>query len=233
MRGRQYREADEWADDDADERWPITESEDERWESARRRAAVLSGAAERPVVNPYAIVALAAALLFLVPVAIVFGLLAFSHPKGKAMAVVSVLLGIVEAAVLAGVLTIMGAKLPHDLSSNATGTVAVTTTATTAAPVPTTVAPTTPAAPPEAVAGTACTPAQSALIGQASDGTTVICLHSGNGYRWAGPYTLSTTAHDAGTPCTAGTDKGARTADGHALVCERSGSATTWALWVE
>ncbi len=231
MRVRQYRETDEWSDDADDERWPITESEDERWESARRRAAT-PRAEDRPIVNPYAIIALAAALLGLVPVAIVFGLLAFAHPKGRFMATISVLLGVVEAAVLAGVITIMGARFPHNLSSG-TSTVEVTTTAMTAQPTTTTVAPTTAVTPPEVVAGSACTQAQSALIGQTADGTTMICLHSTNGYRWSGPYTLSPTAHDAGSPCIAGSDKGARTSDGHAVVCERSGSATTWALWVE
>jgi hypothetical protein len=72
-----------------------------------------------------------------------------------------------------------------------------------------------------------------ALIGTAADGSTLLCLKSGSGYRWTGPYLVSTTSAEGGSKCIAGTDKTARTPDGHALVCEGGQGHSTWSLWVE
>src|SRR5690606_17586158 len=53
---------------------------------------------DRPIVNPYAVVALVAALVLLFPVARVLGLSAFTHPRGRFMAFAAFLLGAFEAA---------------------------------------------------------------------------------------------------------------------------------------
>lgn len=67
----------------------------------------------RPIVNPYAVVALVAALVLLFPVAIVFGLIAFTHPRGRFMAFTAFLLGALEA-----VLLVAFVVLPRDRVSD-------------------------------------------------------------------------------------------------------------------
>jgi hypothetical protein len=57
-------------------------------------------------INPYAVVALVAALLGVFPVAIVFGLLAFSHRGGRGLAVSALVLGVLEIVALIGVLVV-------------------------------------------------------------------------------------------------------------------------------
>lgn len=49
-------------------------------------------------INPYAVIALIAALLGLFPVAIVFGILAFTRPAGRGIAIAGLVLGTIELA---------------------------------------------------------------------------------------------------------------------------------------
>ncbi|NKY85386.1 DUF4190 domain-containing protein [Nocardia veterana] len=240
-----------------DERWdsapprrrPAAEPEEDRWDSApgRRRTGRLRVEVP-PIVNPYAIVALVAALLGLFPVAIVFGLIAFSHPRGRVMAMSALLLGLAEVLILAAALVLSGIALPHTTLrtvpaalSTDTGTATTTTThpvvpTTTVATPSSTAAPTTTAAPTgpvSAAKGEVCTQAQAALIGAATDGSTLLCLHGSGGYRWTGPYSVSTAVYEGGAKCDPTIDKTARTPDGHALVCEGQGRTSIWSLWVE
>jgi hypothetical protein len=107
------------------------------------------------VVNPYAVIALVAALLGLFPVAIVFGLIAFSHPGGRGKAVFALLLGLLEVAAIAGVV-LTGHRAIDKIDSvlrsarTTTESATVTTTAVVpSAPVPAPAA----AAPPVQYAG--------------------------------------------------------------------------------
>ncbi|MQY24008.1 DUF4190 domain-containing protein [Nocardia macrotermitis] len=194
-----------------------------------------------PIVNPYSIVALVAALLGLFPVAIVFGFISFTHPRGRMMALFALLIGAVEVTALVGVLAMSGYTLPHNPfrlqagSAPASQSSSAPTNTNETAPLQVTVssaAPTT-AAQTAVAQGQACTESQAALIGSTSDGNTLLCLKGASGYRWTGPYTVSTAVYDKGSKCDASGDKSARTADGRALVCEGQGRAATWTLWVE
>ncbi|MBO0856677.1 MAG: hypothetical protein J2P18_23255, partial [Nocardia sp.] len=81
----------------------------------RRRAGRLR-AEVQPIVNPYAIVALIAALVALFPVAIVFAFISFSHPRGRLMAMCALLLGVLEMAVgVALLLALTGVVDAHAL----------------------------------------------------------------------------------------------------------------------
>ncbi|NKY31798.1 hypothetical protein HGA13_01730 [Nocardia speluncae] len=205
---------------------------------------------ERPVVNPYAVVALVAALVLLFPVALVFGLVAFTYPRGRFMAFAAFLLGALEAALLVAFVV-----LPRDRVSDAYSRVGdalgVTTASATAAGVPAegpvesatavSVPPSAtphtrppvgraePEAPVVAEQGTACP--EPALIGAATDGTTLLCLagaESVTGPQWSGPHRIAAAVRDEGGDCTAGAGATARSAGGRALVCEDG----IWALWV-
>ncbi|MFD0360864.1 DUF4190 domain-containing protein [Nocardia sp. GCM10030253] len=229
-----------WQESESEERWPEAEAEG-RWQEppqpGRRRTGRLRVEIP-PIVNPYAIVALVAALLGLFPVAIVFGFIAFSHPRGKAMAVSALLIGVAEVTAIAGFVVLSGSALTDSVSRankvTEVSTIAQPTTAVTTA-APTTVAPppvtTTPAATNLVTPkkGTVCS--DPALIGTGADGNTLLCLaNSGSGsYQWNGPYTIATTVQQAGTKCEASGSKSARTADGHALACE----SKVWVLWTE
>ncbi|WP_052083250.1 MULTISPECIES: DUF4190 domain-containing protein [Nocardiaceae] len=70
-------------------------------------------------INPYAVIALVAALLGLFPVAIVFGILAFWRPAGRGLAIAAVVLGAIEALVVATVVYGFGTGLTADDSTNA------------------------------------------------------------------------------------------------------------------
>jgi hypothetical protein len=70
--------------------------------------------------NPYAVIALVAALLGLFPVAIVFGILAFWRPAGRGVAIAGLVLGAIEAIVVATVVYGFGTGLTADDSTNAT-----------------------------------------------------------------------------------------------------------------
>ncbi|WP_280255504.1 hypothetical protein [Nocardia wallacei] len=224
------------ASEPEDEYW---ESPAERWDNtqSRRRTGRLRVEVP-PIVNPYSIIALIAALLGLFPVALVFGLISFGHPRGRAMAMFALLIGMLEVVVLAGVLVLTGVTVPrtvlrsHPTPASATTVVTVTAAPASAPPPTTTAATPAPAAPPAVAKGETCTQADAGRIGAAPDGGTLLCLRGGSGYRWAGPYTVTTAVHEGGTKCIPGTDTTARTTDGHALVCEGRGSGT-WSLWVE
>ncbi|MBF6206223.1 hypothetical protein IU483_19320 [Streptomyces gardneri] len=234
---------DRWSEPEPDGPWP--DDEDERWPEqppSRRRTGRLRVEIP-PIVNPYAIVALVAALLGLFPVAIVFGFIAFSHPRGRVMAMFALLLGVAEITAVAGFVLLTNNWLP-DLT-NRTAAIEPTPLAS----VPTTVEPrvvtTTTAAPSPAVTttppeseepvtkGAPCTEAQLGKIGSATNGGTLICLTTAGGYQWSGPHTVATAVQQAGSKCDAAGAKTGRTADGRALVCEVSGRGGTWVLWTE
>ncbi|MET8794955.1 hypothetical protein ABZV91_00590 [Nocardia sp. NPDC004568] len=204
---------------------------------------------ERPIVNPYAIVALVAALVLVFPVAIVFGLIAFGHPRGRLMAFTAFVLGVGEVAVLAALILLprdtpgevfsrVGAAVDEATGGQQTTEPPVSAASGTSESAPTTspgrsvsTEPSVPASaatavPPAAEADTACP--EPALLGAAADGGTLLCLTdsaSVTGYQWSGPYRVADTIRTEDTDCT-GTAT-ARTAAGYALVCENG----TWTLW--
>ncbi|WP_406230883.1 DUF4190 domain-containing protein [Nocardia sp. NBC_01009] len=251
MARMERREIERWPEAQHEENWQQESESEERWPEAdaegrwaetpqpgRRRTGRLRVEIP-PIVNPYAIVALVAALLGLFPVAIVFGFIAFSHPRGKAMAVSALLIGVAEATALAGFVVLSGTAWTDSVSR--ANKVAEVSTVAAPPVVVTTVAPTTVAPPPVTTTsaatnlvtpkkGTACS--DPALIGTGADGNTLLCLATpaSGGYQWAGPYTIATAVQQAGTKCeVSGTTKSARTADGHALACE----SKVWAMWTE
>lgn len=71
-------------------------------------------------INPYAVIALVAALLGLFPVAIVFGILAFRRPAGRGLAIAGLVIGAIEALVVATAVYGFGTGLTADDSTNAT-----------------------------------------------------------------------------------------------------------------
>lgn len=223
-----------WPDPDPSERWPEVEPPTRRAPRAGRLRVEVP-----PIVNPYAIVALVAALLGLFPVAIVFGFIAFSHPRGKTMAVSALLLGVLEAVGIAGYVVLSGGNLPDALSgvnrppvvSSVALPSTIAQTAVVQPSVPTVVAPpvTSPAPSSSQVTpkkGTVCT--EPGRIGTGADGTTLLCLASGGVYQWNGPYTVGGTVVEPGTKCD-GSTKSARTSDGRAVTCE----SKVWVLWTE
>ncbi|MEU1981317.1 hypothetical protein [Nocardia sp. NPDC019395] len=213
--------------------------------------------ADRPIVNPYSIVALVAALLLLFPVAIVFGLIAFTHPRGRLMAFCAFVLGMLETALLVALIL-----LPHDRVSevfsqvgDAVGAVAGSETAAgdPSAPVtpgavqsaavsipapstgPASPQPTAPGTTPQLAAPAAAAELdrpcpEPALVGAAAAGDTLVCLAdtaSVTGYRWAGPHRIAGDIGEEGDTCVAGGGATARTPAGYALVCEGG----VWVLW--
>ncbi|WP_280504784.1 hypothetical protein [Nocardia farcinica] len=198
----------------------------------------------RPMVNPYAVIALVAALLALFPVAIVFGLIAFGHPKGKAMATFAVLIGIAEAAAVAAVVVLTGSSLSDTLAS---GDATTTTSSAAAEPTLSAGAPPAdlPSARPEAVTttveapvvhkGASCTAGQLGMLGTGVDGGTLLCLEAAGadgGHQWSGPYHVGTGVYEPGETCDETISKSGRTADGRAVVCESQGaSGAAWVLW--
>ncbi len=218
------------------DRWPEEPGDDE-YEPNRRRSGRLRMEVQ-PIVNPYSIVALIGGLVGLFPVAIVFGFISFSHPRGRIMAVFALMLGVAEVTIVAGVLMLSGYSLPHNpFHTDALGTAPTTSPtqpeALAPAPNTTTKTPqTTSAATVSATATKGGTCTDAGLISTDADGNSLLCLQSGNANSWSGPYTVSPTVDQAGSTCSPATDKSARTADNHALVCEGSGHNAAWALWV-
>lgn len=219
------------------------ESDDRRWDGQRWPQVSTESAAggrhgDQPRVNPYAMVALAAALVLLFPIAIVFGLLSFGHPRGRGIAMLALLLGICEVAVAVVVgLAVFGGldvAVPTLAQSAATTTPASVTSV--AAPTVTEAAPvTSPAGGGEKVGvvakGTECTADKAGLLGVAADGATLLCLRGASGYTWSGPFKVSGSYYTAGAKCDPSVDKSGRTSDNHALVCEGKGSAAVWSAW--
>lgn len=253
MARAERRENERWPAAGPDDRWPAAGDEEqwadpepeERWQEpapARRRTGRLRVEIP-PIVNPYAIVALVAALVGLFPVAIVFGFIAFSHPRGRVMAMFALLIGVAEVTALAGVVVISGNMLPDSLTRANRPAASVTAPATVeqlpqptvsaAPPVVTTTASPSTTNQSNLKKGASCTEGQVGQIGSAADGGTLICLGSGSAYQWAGPYTVSTAVQQAGAKCDGTSAKTGRTADGRALVCESAGRSGTWVLWTE
>ncbi|MFI7000916.1 DUF4190 domain-containing protein [Nocardia sp. NPDC050175] len=248
------RESERWPAAGQDDRWPaageeeqwVEQEPEERWQEpapSRRRTGRLRVEIP-PIVNPYAIVALVAALVGLFPVAIVFGFIAFSHPRGRVMAMFALLIGVAEVTALAGLVVVSGNMLPDSLTRADKSVASLSATATvnqlpqpTATVAPTPVATTT--ASPSTTnqsnlkKGASCTEGQVGQIGSGADGGTLICLGSGSSYLWAGPYTVSTVVQQAGAKCDGTAAKTGRTADGRALVCEPATRSGTWVLWTE
>lgn len=242
-RRTEYRYGDRWHDDDPDERrhderdganWPRVSEEDDA-----------DRGPQRPIVNPYAVIALVAALLLLFPVALVFGLIAFGHPRGKGMAVLALLLGIAEVAVIAA-FVVLGGSGWNDMLDRAENSLLSASETLPQAPVTTaalapTAAPTVITPPAEAdpsgtpVAarkGASCAEVETGTIGTAADGSTLLCLEKSGGQSWTGPYTITTAVHEPGGSCDPRTARSARTADGRALICESGARGTTWVLWL-
>jgi hypothetical protein len=73
-------------------------------------------------INPYAVIALVAALLGLFPVAIVFGILAFWRPTGRAIATAALILGILEALAAGSILYSAGSSLSEAVTDSAQAT---------------------------------------------------------------------------------------------------------------
>ncbi|WP_280459808.1 hypothetical protein [Nocardia carnea] len=211
---------------------------------------------DRPIVNPYAVVALVAALVLLFPVALVFGLIAFTHPRGRFMAFAAFLLGAFEAALLVAFVVLpdnrvsdiyarvgdaLGVSAGSEAAAGGPPENTVGSATAVSIPAPPSAPPAPPsrpsitraapeiAAPVAAEQDTACP--EPALIGAAADGTTLLCLAgtgSVTGYQWSGPYRVDAAVRDEGGECTAGVGATARTTAGQALVCEDG----TWVLWV-
>ena len=259
MARRNRAESDGWSDypdEDLDDRWdtttqngrwPVADTdEDRRDNGASRRRTGRLRVEVPPIVNPYAIVALVAALLGLFPVAVVFGLISFSHPRGRMMGMSALLLGLVEAVVATAVVLALGfgsstgpfEDLPgalHQTSATVTQTATATSTdagdtdVSTTASAPSTTATSTDAEPIAAAAGESCTRSDAAMIGAAADGSLLLCLRTAGGYQWSGPYSVSTAVFTEGATCDPALDKTARTPDGRALVCEKH----AWTTWTE
>ncbi|MFI9508522.1 hypothetical protein [Nocardia sp. NPDC052566] len=220
------------------ERWPEVERDEDYDRGPRRES--------KPIVNPYAVVALVAALVGLFPVAIVFGLIAFGHPRGKGMATFALLIGLAEVAAIAGFVVLSGSALSDAVKGTTKQAVApqVTTPqqaqASTAPPKTTVPEATTTSSPAKVqgtpTKGTACTEAQVGLIASGSDSSTLICLFTAGvngGYKWAGPYTVGSGVQQTGTTCDPSGVKSARTTEGRALVCEGQGRNAMWVPWTE
>ncbi|MDO3646519.1 hypothetical protein [Nocardia mangyaensis] len=228
---------EEWDDD------PEDEADDRRWNGQRWPHATAAEAEARtgaqPRVNPYAMVALAAALVLLFPIAIVFGLLSFGHPRGRGIAVFALLLGITEVAALAVVGLAMFGGLDVELPNLArtTTTTQVSAQGTPSATVVPAVSPADDGAAEPSVGvvekGTACPAERVGLIGVAADGATLLCLRGADGYTWSGPYRVAGSYYTEGTSCDLSVDKSGRTSDHRALVCEGRGGVGAWVPWTE
>ncbi|WP_156370913.1 hypothetical protein [Nocardia arizonensis] len=234
-RMQQWEERDRWREPEEERR--LDARGEQRWPQRGEEPAEEM----LPIVNPYAIVALVAALLLLFPVALVFGLIAFGYPKGRGMATFALLLGAVEAAAVVAFIVLNGSSLTDSLPRTDQSVAAQTVAPATAAPA-TTAAPTTAALPTVTTAATtqvtarkggSCTAAQVGAIGLGSDGGTLLCLKANGDYQWAGPYNVGTGQFEAGTTCDPTVSKTGRTTDGRALVCEGSGRTGTWVRWIE
>ncbi|MFC6010550.1 hypothetical protein [Nocardia lasii] len=225
---------EEWDDD------PEEQSDDRRWDGQRwpqvsDEEAARGRHGDPPRVNPYAMVALAAALVLLFPIAIVFALLSFGHPRGRGIAVLALLLGISEVALAAAIgMAVFGGwdvSVPTMAQASASPTVPAPShgapTATEAA-----VPVTSPAEHAGVVEkGTTCAAEKVGLLGVAADGATLLCLRVGGDYTWAGPFKVSGSYYTEGANCDAALDKTGRTSQNYALVCEGKGSAAVWTAW--
>ncbi|MFE6924324.1 hypothetical protein ACFVAV_25090 [Nocardia sp. NPDC057663] len=227
---------DEWDDDpeeDVDERrW-----NGQRWPHATPADGGQDGRrGDQPRVNPYAMVALAAALVLLFPIAIVFGLLSFGHPRGRGMAVFALLLGIAEVAAVAAVGLVAFGGLEIEMPTLAQTTTAASVTTTVSSQGAPTATGTVPVVSPSAGVvekDTPCSADRAGLLGVAADGATLLCLRTDGNYTWSGPFKVSGSYYTAGERCDPSVDKSGRTSDNHALVCEGKAGTGSWVLWTE
>ncbi|MFD3595118.1 hypothetical protein ACFWU5_20545 [Nocardia sp. NPDC058640] len=225
---------EEWDDD------PEQESDDRRWDGQRWPQVSSDGSvggrrSEPPRVNPYAMVALAAALVLLFPIAVVFGLLSFGHPRGRGIAVLALLLGLSEAAVAVAIgLSVFGGldvEVPKLAQAAATTPVSVTSYGSPSATNP---VPVTSVVEKGSIVekGTECAPEKAGLLGVAADGATLLCLRGPSGHHWSGPFRVSGSYYTAGAKCDPSVDKSGRTSDNHALVCEGKAGTGVWTPWI-
>lgn len=194
-----------------------------------------------PPVNPYAVIALVAALLVVFPVAIVFGFIAFSRRGGRIIAFWALLLGIMEVGTLLALFAVTNhtfsvAVLEHKLNpttsvatlgQETTSSVPTTThSAATMAPLPPPPA-TEPGAKP--VLGGACEVSQAGHFGIAVDGRQVLCHTVQGVYQWDKVGTLARNPHESGSSCDPSTDSSltGKTAAGLAVVCVSTDSTST------
>ncbi|KAF0846753.1 hypothetical protein [Nocardia caishijiensis] len=228
---------EQWDDD------PEEEFEDRRWNGQRWPHATPDDATrdDQPRVNPYAMVALAAALVLLFPIAIVFALLSYGHPRGRGIATLALFLGIAEVAAIAvaGMVLFGGLELemPALATKAATSPVAVTTTEVPPSVGAPTATGSTPVLSQPAASvvqkGTPCQPEQVGLLGVAADGATLLCLRADNAHTWSGPHRVAGSYYTEGESCDPSQDKTGRTTDNHALVCEGKAGNGSWVLWTE
>ncbi|GAA2061295.1 DUF4190 domain-containing protein [Williamsia deligens] len=153
-------------------------------------------------INVYAVISLVAALLGLFPVAIVFGILAFTRPVGRGIAIAGLVLGILELAALLLAFFGVASAFNDDSDSSAaqtvtssvfepfipTGEAASTTTSPAPSPTETALPPTTTAltqATPTAVIGDFCTDHDAQAT--TADGSTAYCSRRAgtDAYLWA------------------------------------------------
>lgn len=189
-----------------------------------------------PIVNPYAVIALVAALLLLFPIAIVFGIIAFTYPRGRGMAWSALVLGCLQLGITMTVIVI-GGNAMNDVSFSSRATSEQPTYAT---PLPTLTETTAPAttfsAEPEATTsnppatttvparpanGSPCT--ESMKITTGADGHAMVCSGGGGAPRLVWQSTgkpLQPGIHDEGEPCdpSAATRFGQNSA-GHVVQC--------------
>ncbi|WP_157762148.1 DUF4190 domain-containing protein [Nocardia yamanashiensis] len=195
------------------------------------------------IINPLAVIALVAALLGIIPVAIVFGVLALRHRGGRGMAISALVLGALELVAVLGFFAVLVGGSNDTESATALPRIEITTTTSTSVaptiestvvppppPAPTTVEPpvVTTTKPPATVAqGATCTRAQVRSFGTASDGSTLVCasMGSANPPRWvAMAGTIAPGVHNAGTACDPDTQAVGRDFSGLAVMC----SLGTW-----
>lgn len=209
-------------------------------------------------INVYAVISLVAALLGLFPVAIVFGILAFTRPAGRGVAIAGLVLGILElVALLLVFFGIANAFTDDSDSSSAAQTVTssvfepfTSTEEATQAPVTTTQteaeaeaeaetpSPTPTETEPSPASGPAlnetCSEGQvNALATDVNTGNNIVCafLGSGGGYKWVQSAPVSSGTHERGDSCDPATDKVGRSTGGTALLCVADPSGNGAGSW--
>ncbi|MEV0248774.1 DUF4190 domain-containing protein [Nocardia sp. NPDC050712] len=171
----------------------------------------------QPVINPYAVIALVAALLLVFPIAIIFGLIAFTYPRGRGLAWSALILGCLELGVVLTIAVIGGNAFDNASSALSTSsarpsayatqfpTVIETTVPTTTPsvePAPTTTARPTTTTTARPAAGSPCNELQRITTGP--DGNAMVCSKGGGAPRPVWQSTgepLQSGTHDEGESC--------------------------------
>ncbi|WP_067688916.1 hypothetical protein [Nocardia jejuensis] len=207
---------------------------------------------ELPIVNPYAVIALVAALLLLFPIAIVFALISFTYPRGRGMAAWALILGCLQLGTVATIVLVGGNAL-NELSSTFSAASSQSTTHTTQSPTALETRP--PAVPfsaetaPETTAPSATTTAptrpanrspcsEPLAITTGADGNAMVCSGGGGVSRpvWQTTGTpLQPGIHDEGDTCNPSTTtQFGQNSAGHVVQCLNPqgqpglGSSGTW-----